>query len=109
ELTARAPLNGPALHLAVLVRRFDVHERVRVAEEELHQIPLNRHRLILEVGCRERMVGLYTRASHHSHSGNEQNQERTFHVCLLLTEPVFEGRASQAESVLASTFPEILP
>ena len=51
ELAAGAPLNGPALNLAILVRSLDVYERVRVSEEELNEVPFDRRRLIFEV-CR---------------------------------------------------------
>src|SRR6516165_3966386 len=30
QLAGRRPLNRPALHVSILVRRFDVHERMRV-------------------------------------------------------------------------------
>ena len=43
-----------ALPLRVLA--LDVHERVRVAEEELHQLALDRFGLVFEIGRRERVV-----------------------------------------------------
>src|SRR5206468_11839572 len=73
QLAAGAPLDRPALSLAVLVRGFHVNKRVRVAEQELYQVSFNRDRLVLEVGGRKRMVGLQAGASHQGHSGDEQN------------------------------------
>ena len=43
ELRRAAPLDRPALLHAVLVRRLHVHERVRVAEHELHQLAFEAH------------------------------------------------------------------
>src|SRR4029079_7596809 len=39
ELCSARPLNRPALDLAMLVGRFHVHERVRIAQHELHELP----------------------------------------------------------------------
>jgi hypothetical protein len=71
ELAAGAPLNGPALNLAVLVWSLDVHERVRVSEEELNEVPFDRRRLIFEVCRSERVMGLDARPSRQRDSGNE--------------------------------------
>src|SRR5436190_17425384 len=57
QLACAAPLDGPALQRAVLVRRFYVHERVRVAEHELQQLTLDFRRAVFEIGRRERMMG----------------------------------------------------
>src|SRR4051794_17965381 len=40
ELSCAAPLDGPALRFAVLVRRFNLHECMRIAKDELHQLAL---------------------------------------------------------------------
>src|SRR5690606_601706 len=56
QLPGPAPLDGPALRLPVLVRRLDVHERVRIAEHELEQLPLDLDRPVLEVSGRERVM-----------------------------------------------------
>src|SRR4029453_1391092 len=71
ELSAAPPFNGPALNLAVLVRSLDVHERVRVSEEELNEVPFDRHRLIFEVCRSKRVMGLDARPSRQRDSGNE--------------------------------------
>src|SRR5580658_635160 len=49
QLAAGAPFHCPDLHLALVIRRFDVHERMRVAIQELYQLPLDGDRLILKI------------------------------------------------------------
>src|SRR5690606_14036906 len=58
ELPRAAPFDGPSPQLAVLVRRFDVHERMRVAEQELQELALDLDRAILEIRRRERVMGV---------------------------------------------------
>src|SRR5688500_4937985 len=43
KLAAAAPLDRPPLHLAGWRRHFDVHPGMRVAEQELHKLALDRH------------------------------------------------------------------
>src|SRR6186713_818450 len=50
------PFDAPALHLAVLVRRHDVHPGVRIAEHELHELALDLDRLALVVRRGERVM-----------------------------------------------------
>src|SRR5262245_50077612 len=64
QLTASAPLDGPPLDLAFLVRSLDVNERVRITEEKLDEVTLNGNCLIFEIGRREGMVRLNAGAGH---------------------------------------------
>src|SRR6184192_4221975 len=62
ELTGRGPFDRPALHLAVVVRRLDVDERVRVAEHERDHVPLDLDLLVDDVGGRKGVMGVRRRA-----------------------------------------------
>jgi hypothetical protein len=86
QLPASAPFNRVALHGAFFVFGLDVHEGMRISEEELHEVPLDRFRLILEVGGCEGMVRLDAGASHQRDSHAEQYEQRAFHVSILLTD-----------------------
>ena len=79
ELLARAPFDRPSLHVALVVRRFDMNEGVRVPVEELDQVPFDLLDLVLEVGCRERMVGLDGLCPER-HANDHQKTRRAFHV-----------------------------
>src|SRR5215471_3055386 len=56
ELQSRAPLDGVADGVPLRVLALDVHERMRVAEEELHQLAFDALRLFLEVRRRKRVM-----------------------------------------------------
>ena len=58
ERPGAAPLDGPTMHLAFLVRHLDVHERVRIAEQELQQLALDLDRAIFEIRGGEGVVCL---------------------------------------------------
>src|SRR6185503_2742379 len=69
-----APFDAPALHLAVLVGRHDVHPRVRIAEHELHELALDLDRLALVVRRGKRMVRRRTQAREQGTRGGEHDQ-----------------------------------
>ncbi len=62
ELTSTAPLDRVADESPVLLLDVHVHPGVRVAEQELNEITLDRHHPIIEVGCGERMMRVRLRA-----------------------------------------------
>src|SRR5437762_4001985 len=64
QLPGGGPLDGPALHLALRVRRLHVNERVRVAEHELHHVAFDLDLLVDDVGGGERMVRVDHGARH---------------------------------------------
>src|SRR5579871_3265112 len=53
ELTACAPLHRVALHFALGILGFHLDERMRVAEQELNQLPFDFLGLIFEISCCE--------------------------------------------------------
>src|SRR5437773_6549931 len=75
ELTDAGPLDRPPHHLAVLVRRLDVHERMRVAEEELHELALDRDGLVLVIGGGKGMMCPGRDAG--PHDGDRQDNEES--------------------------------
>src|SRR5262245_45802906 len=46
QLQRSAPFHGPSLDLTVFIRSIDSHERVRVADFKLDELPLNPLRLL---------------------------------------------------------------
>ena len=68
ELESSAPFDGVADRVALLVFPFDVHERVRVAKQELHQVAFDLRRLVLEVRGGKRVMRERGRCvRHHTH------------------------------------------
>src|SRR5438105_2780378 len=68
ELEARAPLDRVAYRVTRGILALDVHERVGITEQELHQVAFDRFRLVLEVRRRERVV----RVRRHRHIANRR-------------------------------------
>src|SRR5215831_2843045 len=56
ELQARAPLHRIPHGVALRIFPFHVHERVRIAEQELHQVAFDRLGLVFEVRGGERVM-----------------------------------------------------
>src|SRR5580692_5764474 len=64
ELATGAPFHGPALHHALFVGCFHVHEGVRVAIQELNQVALDLLGLIFKISRSERVMGKRPAAGH---------------------------------------------
>ena len=56
ECSAAAPFDGIANGLALFILAFNVDERMRIAEQELNEVALDRLLLVFEIRCRERMM-----------------------------------------------------
>src|SRR5688572_17571665 len=85
QCAGAAPFDAPALHLAVLVGRHDVHPRMRIAEHELYELAFDLDRLALVICRRERMVRRGTQARQQSARSGEDDQF-PLHVCNLRIE-----------------------
>src|SRR5687767_3197100 len=57
KLPGAAPFDGVARDRTVLLLHGEMHEGMRVSVQELNDVPLDRHHLILQVGRGERVVG----------------------------------------------------
>ena len=62
QCAGTAPFDAPALHLAVLVGRHEVHPGVRVAEHELHERAFDLDGIAFVVRRRERMMRVRSQA-----------------------------------------------
>src|SRR5687767_4093064 len=78
QLPGRAPFDDVAVHRPVLLLHHHVHEGVRAAEQELHDLPLDRHRLIFKIGRRKRMMCRKLRADG-QHADRQQRDQITIH------------------------------
>jgi len=73
ELRGRCPFHRPSLHLTVFVRRLYVHERVRVPEHELHDVPFDLLSLVLEVRRGEGVMGARARRDEACSDGQDDD------------------------------------
>jgi hypothetical protein len=71
QFVRATPFDGPPLHDSILVRSFNVHERMRVAKEKLYQLAFDRDLGGLIVGGAEGMMGV-RRATNHEQPGKDQ-------------------------------------
>ena len=69
--SAAAPFNGVLNLFALIVLAFDMDERMRIAEDELNQITLDRLLLVFEVGGSKGMVTLDLNAGQQDCCGNK--------------------------------------
>src|SRR5919197_4788424 len=77
HLAGRRPFDRPALHLTLVVGRFDVDERVRVAEHERHHVPFDLDLLVDDVRGSEGMMGVRRRSRDENRA--DETEQKTFH------------------------------
>src|SRR5688572_25097724 len=105
ELTSAAPFHGVAHHRSILLLHHHVHERVRISKQELHQLTLDRHRLVLQVGGGKGVMGVSLRANEARCRDQADNQQTLHSVVPPLTEPVLriKNRSRQTPELVLKT------
>jgi hypothetical protein len=93
ELTSATPLNGIPHLRPILLLHHDMHEGVRIPEQELHQLALNLHGLIFEIRGREGVMGVCLRSQQGPRCDSQNNQVTLHIVVPPLSEPNSEGKS----------------
>ena len=91
ELTHRFPLDCPALHLSIRVRRHHLQQRMRIAIHKLQQLAVNGQLLVFRVGGTERVMRRRLPAAEQCGGQRDGNRGSLHHDPLILARLVRRG------------------
>src|SRR5580698_1120916 len=78
ESSRAAPFRDPGIRISLSVGNLQGHERMRIAEIEIHQPAFDRDTLVFKVCCRERMMRINGKCTKES-PGDDQSKYGATH------------------------------